>query len=248
MALNRFCNGFSKICPKFASTSILLASADTVSLPQCINWQDYFSTWCWLIRWIILNFEYRSDTFFGFPCGVVSCSICPPLRMGIKFWNGQYNIFKNTTYPQKEISFQSSKTFHPSYIYKGGKNEMNVTGAELYFFTNEIEYFRLLNIFLFILLFYYFYFIFLSPARLLAGLFWERVVWCQKCFEESDIWLPHCHRNMICEMRMSHWIRPGNRVWGLYQEKINWDGTAEKIRRKILVPSSEIDEQSCEQI
>ena len=41
---------------------------------------------------------------------------------------------------------------------------MNVTGAELYFFTNEIEYFRLLNIFLFILLFYYFYFIFLSPV------------------------------------------------------------------------------------
>ena len=112
---------FSKICPKFASTSILLASADTVSLPQCINWQDYFSTWCWLIRWIILNFEYRSDTFLGFPCGAVSCSICPPLRMGIKFWNGQYNIFKNTTYPQKEISFQTSTTFHPSYIYQGEK-------------------------------------------------------------------------------------------------------------------------------
>ena len=53
---------------------------------------------------------------------------------------------------------------------------MNVTGGELYFFINEINYFRLLNIFLFILLFYYFYFIFLSPARLLAGLFWERVV------------------------------------------------------------------------
>ena len=88
---------------------------------KCIDWQDYFSTWCWLIRWIILNFEYRSDTFLGFPCGAVSCSICPPLRMGIKFWNGQYNIFKNTTYPQKEISFQSSKTFHPSYIYKGEK-------------------------------------------------------------------------------------------------------------------------------
>ena len=45
---------------------------------------------------------------------------------------------------------------------------MNVTGAELYFFINEINYFRLLNIFLFILLFYYFYFIFLSPARLLV--------------------------------------------------------------------------------
>ena len=121
VALNRFCNGFSKICPKFASTSISLASADTVSLPQCIDWQDYFSTWCWLIRWIILNFEYRSDTFLGFPCGAVSCSICPPLRMGIKFWNGQYNIFKNTTYPQKEISFQTSKTVHPSYVYKGEK-------------------------------------------------------------------------------------------------------------------------------
>ena len=32
---------------------------------------------------------------------------------------------------------------------------MNVAGAELYFFTNEINYFRLLNIFLFILLFYF---------------------------------------------------------------------------------------------
>ena len=31
----------------------------------------------------------------------VSCSICPPLRQRIKFWNGQYNIFKNTTYLQK---------------------------------------------------------------------------------------------------------------------------------------------------
>ena len=99
---------FSKICPKFASTSILLASADTVD----VNSMDY----------IILNYEYRRDTFLGFPCGAVSCSICPPLRMGIKFWNGQYNIFKNTvTYPQKEISFQTSTTFHPSYIYKGEK-------------------------------------------------------------------------------------------------------------------------------
>ena len=100
---------FSKICPKFASTSILLASADTVD----VNSMDY----------IILNYEYRRDTFLGFPCGAVSCSICPPLRMGIKFWNGQYNIFKNTTYPQKEISFQTSTTFHPSYIYQGEKKK-----------------------------------------------------------------------------------------------------------------------------
>ena len=52
-------------------------------------------------------------------------------------------------------------------------------------------------------------------------LFWERVVGCQKCFEESDIWLHHCHRNMICEMRMSHWIRPWNHVSGFYKEKID---------------------------
>ena len=190
---------------------------------KCIDWQDYFSTWCWLIRWIILNFEYRSDTFLGFPCGAVSCSICPPLRMGIKFWNGQYNIFKNTTYPQKEIPFQTSTTFHPRYIYKGEKwDECNISSPmKSTIFVSWIFSSS-----------YFFYFIFLSPARLLAGLFWERVVWCQKCFEESDIWLPHCHRNMICEMRMSHWIRPGNRVWGLYQEKINWDGTAEKSAEK----------------
>ena len=146
---------FSKICPKFASTSILLASADTVD----VNSMDY----------IILNYEYRRDTFLGFPCGAVSCSICPPLRMGIKFWNGQYNIFKNTTYPQKEISFQTSKT--------------------------EINNFRLLNIFLFILLLFYFPFpssafgwSVLGEGGLMPKVFWRKWYMTPSLPSQHDLW------------------------------------------------------------
>ena len=79
-----------------------------------------------------------------------------------------------------------------------------------------------------------FHFLFLYSGGLLAGLFWGRVVGCQKCFEESDIWLPYCHRNMICEMRMSHWIRPWNHVSGPYQEKIDSDKNPRKTRRALF--------------
>ena len=91
------------------------------------------------------------------------------------------------------------------------------------------------------LLFNSFHFLFLYSARLLAGLFWGRVVGCQKCFEESDIWLPYCHRNMICEMRMSHWIRPWNHVSGPYQEKIDSDINLQKTRRGFSTFSAKSD-------
>ena len=47
--------------------------------------------------------------FLGGSIVTMSCSIWPPLRQGIKFWNGQYNIFKNTTYLKKRNALPNFK-------------------------------------------------------------------------------------------------------------------------------------------
>ena len=49
--------------------------------------------------------------FLGGSIVTMSCSIWPPLRQGIKFWNGQYNIFKNTTYLQNRHLLPNFKIF-----------------------------------------------------------------------------------------------------------------------------------------
>ena len=213
----------------------------------------------------------------------MSCSIWPPLRQGIKFWNGQYNIFKNTTYLKKRNALPNFKnileTFFATnhcdqkrsilHLLQGGGVEVvisYVTG--LFQFEGKPEIFYLNppspllkgGPFLATQLYYgtlasfsavvslilkllsnSFHFLFLYSARLLAGLFWGRVVGCQKCCEESDIWLPYCHRNMICEMRMSHWIRPWNHVSGPYQEKIDSDINLQKTRRAFSTFSAKSD-------